>query len=495
MVVRARTDDPDEDLHFTVQVMGFGLDFPDGVRGELHARRSDPEQATSKIRVVAQPVKTHVIRVIEVSYEFEGNVVGRGWREINVGEAGPPAPPAPPLSGGTGIGPSTDVAAPHLTVEIRSRQGDGELEWLLHSRYADVPLPSHRVTTTLVEGSAKGFAVQLMAQVPDQTGSPFLRMTMVGAGRRVAGAMPGEFWDLFVAVWDRAKSAGEVPSVLIVTNEPYVPWELAWVGDDILPASELPDARPGESPGMPLGCACRVGRWVPPITRTPRGGDRPATPPPVRLDVSAMAVVIGDYASDARVRPLPDAVEEGRAIALTYQGLPLKATEDDVLRLLENRLERAGAAFAPTAVHIAAHGEVSPDMQQYSGIILSSTDRRLDPLVIQGSELTRRNRPFVFLNACQVGTAGAFLSEYGGMPGAFLAEGCSGYVAPLWNVDDTVARTFATEFYAAVLGSATSVAETLRTLRSRFGTDWGRNTATPLAYVFYGHPELILSRT
>lgn len=208
-----------------------------------------------------------------------------------------------------------------------------------------------------------------------------------------------------------------------------------------------------------------------------------------------MAVVIGDYASDTSVRPLPEAVEEGKAIALAYQGLPLKATETDVMRLLQNRLERGGAAFAPTAVHIAAHGEVSPAMQQYSGIILSESQRRLDPLVIQGSELTRDNRPFVFLNACQVGTAGAFLSEYGGMPGAFLSEGCSGYVAPLWNVDDTVARRFATEFYAAVLESGTPVAETLRALRSRFGSEWGGNTATPLAYVFYGHPELALSRS
>ena len=207
-----------------------------------------------------------------------------------------------------------------------------------------------------------------------------------------------------------------------------------------------------------------------------------------------MAVVIGDYASDRSVRPLPKAEEEGKAIALKYKGYPLKATEDDVLRLLQNRLERDGVAFAPTVVHIAAHGEVDTTLQQYSGIILSASDRRLDPIVIQGSELTRRNRPFVFLNACQVGTAGAFLSDYGGMPGAFLSEGCTGYVAPLWNVDDTVAKDFATEFYAAVLDGGTPVAEALRGLRSRFGTQWSGNTATPLAYVFYGHPELTLSR-
>ncbi len=487
-------DDPAGAVRFTVQVMGFGFDFPKGVRGELVADRKDVGRATTKFCVVAQPVTTHVVRVLEVSYEHGGNVVGRAWREINVGATAAPVATDQPRSGGTAIGPSPDVAAPHLSVEIRTRQGDSEVEWLLHSRFTDVRLPSHRVTTTLTEGSAKEFAVQLMAQVPGASGSRLLGPTIVGIGRKVAAAMPSEFWELFVDVWDKAKTADEVPSMLILTNEPYVPWELAWVGDDYLPATELPTDASG-TPGMPLGSACRVGRWVPPVTRTPRGGDRPATPPPAHLDVSAMAVVIGDYASDTSVRPLPQAEEEGTAIALKYKGYPLKATEDDVLRLLQNRLERHGVAFAPTAVHIAAHGEVDTAMQQYSGIILSASDRRLDPIVVQGSELTRRNRPFVFLNACQVGTAGAFLSDYGGMPGAFLSEGCTGYVAPLWNVDDTVAKDFATEFYAAVLDNGTPVAEALRALRSRFGTEWSGNTATPLAYVFYGHPELSLSRT
>ncbi|AXG12812.1 TCAD7 domain-containing protein [Intrasporangium calvum] len=479
-----------QDLPFTVSVMGHGLDFPEGVRREMTVSRSAPEAATVTFAVVAQPVETDVVRVIEVSYECDGNVVGRAWREIHVGAVATPAPTTPPLEGGTSLAPTPDVPAPHITVEVRNRQGDAQLEWLLHTRYTDIALPAGRITTDLGNESAREFAVQLMNQLPAQAGSAFLRKTITGIGRAVTGAVPAEFWELFAQVWQRAKAEGEVPSILIVTNEPYVPWELAWVGEDIVDPADLPPEEPGESVGMPLGCLCRVGRWVPPITRTPRGGDRPATPPPTRASAASMAVVIGDYASDTNLRPLPEAIEEGKAIALAYGALPLKATEEDFDRLLSNELVRNGAPFGPTAVHVAAHGEVSPTLQQYTGIILSASQRRLDPFIVQGSSLTRETKPFIFLNACQVGTAGSVLSDYGGMAGAFVAEGCSGYVAPLWNVNDLVARQFAEEFYAAALKDGTSVAESLRQLRSRYATDWDQQTATPLAYVFYGHPEL-----
>jgi hypothetical protein len=396
-------------------------------------------------------------------------------------------------SGGTGILPPPGVT-PHVTVEIRSRQGEPELEWLLHSRDG-LATPEGRVTTVLDEGSAKEFAIQVMNQVPAQQGSNLLRLTMTGIGRRVSAAMPGELWRLLERAWRAARAANEVPSLLLLTNEPWVPWELAWVDADYVDPTLLPAPRdPNDDRGAALGALWQVGRWVPPIARTPRGGDRPATPPTSRIEVTDVAVVIGDYASDVSLRPLPEAEAEGAELTQRYSAFALKATEEDMGRLLRNRLSRDGRSVAPTVVHIAAHGEVSPDNQQYSGIILSGAQRRLDPLVVQGSELTRETRPFVFLNACQVGTAGAFLSEYGGMPGAFLSEGCRGFVAPLWNVDDGVAHQLALRFYESTIGRGIPVAESLRQIRQVFGTPWDNGTATPLAYVFYGHPSLVLAR-
>ena len=202
--------------------------------------------------------------------------------------------------------------------------------------------------------------------------------------------------------------------------------------------------------------------------------------------------MIGDYGSDTKIRNLPYAVEEGRAIAMAYAGLPLTVSEGDVDRLMNGALERDGAAYSPTVVHFASHGQVSTAQQQYTGILLSG-GRRLDLLTVEGSLLGESSAPFVFLNACQVGTASTVLSTYGGLAGAFLSNGCRGFLAPLWNVDDEVAKSIALGFYQRTLGEGLPVGEAVRQIRAGFGRGEA-GTATPLAYVFYGHPDLQLNR-
>jgi len=97
----------------------------------------------------------------------------------------------------------------------------------------------------------------------------------------------------------------------------------------------------------------------------------------------------------------------------------------------------------------------------------------------------------VFLNACQVGTAGADLGRMAGFPGALARGGVSGFIAPLWEVQDHVARDTAAAFYRFALDQAQEVGEAWRTLRAR--TPAG-GSITPWAYVFYGHPCLRLDR-
>jgi len=112
----------------------------------------------------------------------------------------------------------------------------------------------------------------------------------------------------------------------------------------------------------------------------------------------------------------------------------------------------------------------------------------LDPLEVEGSTLERR--PFVFLNACQVGQANAILGDYAGMAQSFVSAGASAVIAPLWSVKDTTAKDFALQFYAPA--GETRPATALRTARASLGNA-GITSGTHLAYQFYGHPALRLT--
>lgn len=477
-------------LNFIVQVTGFGFTFPEGIRRDLTVDRDDPTGVTVEFAVIAAPVDRRAARTLEVSFEYEGERCGQAWHDVVV--TNPEAAGLTPgsvdertdgderRSGGTGVALSVDGRAPSLTVEIRIERGKPQLEWIFHA-HEGVPRPDHRVLTELEEPSAQAFAEMLMAQLPDATGR-VLPNVVRGMGKVINRAIPDEFWTAVEATW-RTVPAGEPPSLLIITSEPFIPWELAWVDDDSIDPALFPD---GTTEG-PLGTMWRVGRWVPPIRRR-RGPDRPPVPPPADLDIDALAVVIGDYAADRSIRQLPNAVEEGQSIARRYNGMPLTVSGGDVDKLMNAELERDGAAFAPQVVHFASHGVVSMEQQQYTGIILTG-GRRLDILTVEGSRIGEASGPFVFLNACQVGTASSVLSSYGGLAASFLGTGCRGFLAPLWDVDDDVAKEIALEFYDSAFRQGLTVGEAVRRIRAGFG-DGAKGTATPLAYVFYGHPEL-----
>jgi CHAT domain-containing protein len=198
--------------------------------------------------------------------------------------------------------------------------------------------------------------------------------------------------------------------------------------------------------------------------------------------------VIGDYSDDPKVKNLPFALQEGEELSEQFTATSMKATDAGVELLLNPPAAGAPRATLPDAVHFAAHGQVSLDQQQYTGILLAG-GRRLDILRVEGSTLGERTRPLIFLNACQVGTASTMLSTYGGLAGSFLGKGCRGFIAPLWNVDDDIAKGIAVDFYRRTLREGLTVGEALRLIRAGFDPA-GAKSATPLAYVFYGHPHL-----
>ncbi|HSN85238.1 MAG TPA: CHAT domain-containing protein, partial [Thermoanaerobaculia bacterium] len=282
--------------------------------------------------------------------------------------------------------------------------------------------------------------------------------------------MPGSVWKALRAA---ARRTGEPPNVLILSEEAYIPWELA----------EMPKPLLDDSAPPFFAAQANLGRWAIRKRFEDEEGDgnkeRPTLPPPRELSVSAMAVVSGVY-DDPDFRPLEQAVQETAELESLYGATRVNADFAQVSKCLKGDP-------GVEVLHFAVHGIYDPKGIQ-NGLIL--TDKQvLRPLYVRGRDLPRT--PFVFLNACQVGTGNAILGDYSGLAEAFLYAGACGVIAPLWSVKDETARQIALDFYREIEAGG-SPASFIRSERARFKDSPETVSATYLAYQFFGHPRLKL---
>lgn len=440
---------------------GFSLAPGETWRRELRVT-ADAAYPTAEILLVPDTQASDVVpRTIQAIYSVDGQTMGMAVRSIAVvrDERLRTRAAAPPQESWTSLTIPTGYVAPDLTVRILRAvsESDGRLLWTFETPHAGVSVPDAPMATD-VGAQPEAFARRLIAKVPLQEGRPGLLQFLTGVGRSVADQMPAEVWALLGAV--RAAAGGHPPTVLILSQEPYVPWELAVLEDP-------PD------PGAPfLAAQAIVGRWV-------LGHRRPPLPPPTEVAVRRMAVVWAEY--DRQEWRLAEAEEEAKELARDWGAAMVPAEPATVLGCLEG-------SSAAELLHFAVHGIYNPDGPK-DGLILADGSA-LDPLQVRGTHLT--SSPFVFLNACQVGSGDRVLGDYAGMAESFLYAGASGVVAPLWSVSDAVARDIALRFYRRTLAEGASPAEVFRAERSSLGPE--PRTATPLAYVFFGHPAMRLSR-
>ena len=224
-----------------------------------------------------------------------------------------------------------------------------------------------------------------------------------------------------------------------------------------------------------LGAQAVVGRWT-------YSGQLRTQGPPTRIELTELAVVSGDYQGNLS---LPQADAEADRLRADYDASTVDARSRTILDCL------AGVP-ATGALHFALHGS-SGSAGTNEGLLM--TDRTyLSPTSVRGVEVKLDGRPssvrLAFLNACQLGQGRSLLGEYGGMAAALLGLGVGAVVAPLWKVDDTVARQVAEAFYAAVFTGDVRPAEQIRSERVATVGQEGSPAGTRLAYLYFGHPCL-----
>jgi hypothetical protein len=449
----------------TVQVVadGFALRPGESWRLELPVSGRDPYPSRA-LHLTAEagtlPVRAASIRAM---YSVAGQPIGLAVRAVAVvrhatllGEA--PREPAGPA---VALAFPDAQTAPDLTVRIEraDSQASGRLLVQLLTADQTIPLPDAPIAVDIGGDPARDLR-RLIATLSKEEGKPTQFVTLRGIGLTIREQLPRAFWDVLREVALRVK--GRAPTILFLSAEPYVPWELAVVDPPL-----DPDAPPF------LSAQANVGRWV-------LGQSRPKLPPPAAHAVSAFAVVSGRYDLPGWAR-LVEAEAEAAELARELSASSVDATTAKVLELLGGRPEA-------DLIHFAVHGNFDSEGID-DGLILVDGSA-LGPLAIRGTPL--RGTPFVFLNACQVGRGQQILGDHAGLAEAFLFAGAAGVIAPLWSVDDTVARTIALRFYKGFLAGE-SAADILRRERRAF-RDSPATSSTYLAYQYFGHPALRLER-
>lgn len=455
-----------------VQVVADGFEIGDGEswRHNLRVTARRPYPKFTLHMTPAGPVDNDsavFAGTIHALYSVDGQTIGMAVRPIAVVRDASRLVDAPPPEEAAGANLTIPVGEVPADLTIRISRGDsaagGRLLWSFGTPHASVTRPDRPLESDIGK-QPSDFARRLIDDVGVAEGKPTMYPLLRGKGLTISDHMPREIWPIFAQVSEIAKAEDRIPTVFILSAEAYVPWELAVLENEYLVDKDAPPF---------FGAQAMIGRWV-------LGNTRPKLPPPVNVDIESMAVIFGQYNLPGW-KELKEALAEADQLQEDYSAQPVDANTNDVLECLDGDPQAQ-------LLHFAVHGVWDSDSVQ-NGLVLVD-GLTLQPDVVKGKDLSKA-APFVFLNACQVGSSYEVLGDYSGMAEAFLFSYASGAIAPLWSVKDTIAREIALEFYKEAF-AGTPPAELLRRERAKFTED--SLSTTCLSYLLYGHPTLKLTR-
>lgn len=362
-----------------------------------------------------------------------------------------------------------DIRPPDLEMRVRllPEAGRTRLLYTLHSPAGVAPFSQREIEGPRIQGDPESFHAYLrgklkqLARYLDFGGEALLPADL----EHKLASLGQQLWsELFSPELRQAYRAirRTVRTWMIVTDEPWIPWELVKPYDDSEPEDVIDDDV--------LARRFQLTRWL-----------ADSRPPALVIDIRRLAAVVTD-------ETLRQAETERAHLA----GLAHRSGVDDA----------STAATAPAGVlellrtggvhllHFIGHGAFETGMADESAIPFPN-DAALRPTDLAGPVKTRigQDRPLVFMNACWGGQQGWSLTRTGGWASRWVGDcGCGAFVAPLWPVRDQAAEAFARVFYEALwrgetLGQAAGEArEHLRSTRPQ-------GDSSVLAYTVYGNPN------
>jgi hypothetical protein len=281
-----------------------------------------------------------------------------------------------------------------------------------------------------------------------------------------------------------------VKSILILSDEPHIPWEL------IKPYRDNPSTGEFEEDEF-WGQSYALTHWL-------RG-----RPPVQRLSfhrICALAAGVGGPPGGAATLPR-DMVPLASAPSLAERSPPGPAfslpSTDQELAVLHS-LEATGSRvrFLPARrreilavleqgefdlLHLIAHGEFGGlGATDTSAVLIEDGEFRVAELSPRIAVALRRAAPLIFFNSCHSGRIGFSLTRLGSWGAQFVQLGCGGFVGTLWPVTERAASAFAQAFYRWMcqgLPIGEAMLRSRQQVRERYPND-----PTWLAYCCFADP-------
>lgn len=251
-------------------------------------------------------------------------------------------------------------------------------------------------------------------------------------------------------LWQR-RIRGHVRSIMIISDEPWIPWEI------IRPSHQAEDGTVVED-----GYLCEtylLARWI------------PGSPPPGIIRVHAGAVIAPEQAG---LRHAEEEVQFMRA------NLGEITDIEPTLAAVRGLLRDGGYQL----VHFICHGRFNPEKHEQSMIFLQDMGE-LKARDIAGERRNfGKNRPFVFLNACETSRAEISLVGIGSWAEKFIGAESGGFLGSSWDVTDPLAARFSQSFYRELLEGKT-IGQAVQEARSYIRRE---EDPTWLAYTLYADP-------
>jgi len=401
-----------------------------------------------------------------IDFYSQSDLLVSATHTLTAEEAGVVSPPGKLPAQAVRIG---DYQAPYPDLVLRVHTKDNRLTYTLHyhnteeriiegDRLRADPEQYRYLLMREIENLAKGLDADgyPLTDVPDQGPTPehiFRGLEKIG-------------WRLYNELFNEAlrreyreRIRGKVHTLEIVSDEPWIPWELVrpfgdGVDDDF------------------LCLQYDFSRWV-------SGGAGPAA----EIAVDSLACIAP---TDSGLVWAQEEQAFVRSLAGRY-GLADRSPAEARRGLVEALL--AGQEGV-RLWHFACHGDYDRRSPDNSPLFLQDGyPLRPHDLVGPAQEHLRADRPLVFLNACRAGQSGLSLTGLGGWA-KVLVQDCrvGALIAPLWSVNDAAAYTFAEAFYTATQQPGMTLAAALR--QARQATRQAHpGDPTYLAYSLYAHPN------